>query len=106
MNRSAFIALAALAATMAQGAYAKPADAVVVRNVVVHYGDLNLGTARGEASLRERIAQAAVSACGGNPIFSSHYRDAPAFVTHDFEQCRANAAGEALIEIRDRYAAR
>lgn len=107
MNRSAFVALAALAAaTVAQGAYAKSNEAVVVRNVVVHYGDLNLETVQGQASLRERIAQAAVQACGGNPVFSSSYRNAPVFLAHNFEQCRVNAVDKALSEVPQHLAAR
>jgi UrcA family protein len=103
MKRSVVVALAGLAvATVAQGAYAKSADAVVVRNVVVRYGDLNLGAAQGEASLHERIVLAAAQACGGNPIFSSNYRDAPRYVTRTFEQCRAKAVSEALTEVYSR----
>ena len=109
MNHSAFVAFAALAAAaIASGADAQPANNVMVRNVVVQYGDLNLETARGDAALHERIAEAAARACGGSPTFSSFYRDAPVFVTRDFEQCRTKAMSEALAEVSNGrpYAAR
>ena len=101
MNRSAFVAFAALAAAaIASGADAQPANNVMVRNVVVPYGDLNLATEQGEAALHERIAEAAARACGGSPIFSTFYRDAPLYETRNFEQCRTRAMSAALAEIR------
>ncbi len=107
MKRSAIIVLAALTATAyAPCAYARPAGTVVVRNVVVDYSDLNLATELGAATLHERIAQAAAQACGGNPIFFTNYRDAPAYESRIFEACRAKAMDGALSEVRKHNAVR
>jgi UrcA family protein len=107
VRRSAFVALAAFAAAaFAPCTYARSADTVVVRNVVVDYGDLNLATESGAATLHERIAQAASHVCGDNPIFFTDYRDAPAYEKLKFEECRAKAMDKALSEVRNRDAAR
>lgn len=92
------VALAALL----QSASASAADTVVVLRVPVAYGDLNLGTADGQSAMRARLAAAASQACGGNPAFHTHYRDAALFVRADFEKCRAAAQEGAVSALRMR----
>ena len=89
-------------AVFVQSAYASADDSIVVMRVPVAYGDLNLGTADGQSALRSRLSVAASQACGGNPVFLSHYRDAPIFVRADFEKCRGAAQESALAQLRTR----
>ncbi|MDE2499090.1 MAG: UrcA family protein [Alphaproteobacteria bacterium] len=102
MYRLLKISTAAIAiATFAQGACAQAALAndVVVKQVTVHYADLNINSEDGAAALQARIDQAASQACGGNPAFSSNYQMAPVFLTREYEQCRASAVDRAVAEV-------
>jgi UrcA family protein len=102
--RSTSIILAALTAiTMSANAQPTSRDSVIVKSVVVHYGDLNLNTAQGSAILHDRIAQAASRVCGGSPVFSSNFQSAPLFVRDQFEQCRSTAINEAVATVRTRH---
>jgi len=93
MYRSmSFIGAALVAALALQGASAAPVS--VTRQTEVRYGDLDLGSPAGRATLQARVEQAAAKVCGGNPVFHTNYRDAPSFVRADFEQCRAAAEAQ------------
>lgn len=89
-------------ALFAHGADAAMANTVVERDVSVSYGDLNLGTVDGQSAMRLRLSSAASQACGGNPVFHSHYRDAALFVRADFEKCRNAAQEHAIAELQAR----
>jgi len=98
MFRSIAVSVAAAAiAVLAQSATAAAqSGASDVRQVVVPYGDLNIDKPHDAALLRERIAQAAIHACGGRPQFATHYREAGIFLSHDFEKCSAAAFDRAM----------
>lgn len=81
---------------------AAPAQDYVARQVDVAYGDLDLSTLTGRSALDARIDEAAAMACGGNPAFSSTYRDAPVFTIKAFEKCRAEARHEAVTSLNQR----
>lgn len=101
MIRPASLVFAAMA--IATAANAGP-QSVAAHQVVVSYGDLNLANPRDAAALRDRITKAATRACGGQPAFSSDYRDAPLYMRHAFEQCRQTAIRAALTQVHGRLA--
>src|ERR1700761_7975162 len=79
-------ALAFAAATAVAGpAHAADADS---QAALVHYQDLDLNSAAGEAKLKARIARAAASVCGpiGGRTLADHER---------FDTCRDNAIASA-----------
>jgi len=81
----------------AQAAIAQ--DRIVTRHVDISVGDINLGTAAGQAALSVRIDSAARRACGGSIAFDSHYRDAPAYVSQSFATCRKAAVAQAYKDL-------
>lgn len=100
MIRSISLAFAALTLGAVVGsAAAAPTQSIVERQVVVSYGDLDPAVPHDAAILRERIAQAAMRACGGKPDFATYYRDAPRFAQKNFEKCRQAAFADALARI-------
>jgi len=100
MNRSTCIAFAALiAAGLSWGADAAALNSVRVNRVQVQYGDLDLSSLQGSKTLRARIESAAARACGGNPVFATHYREAPRFEQAAFNECRANAIHDAYAQL-------
>jgi UrcA family protein len=64
-----------------------------VRLAVVHYGDLNLDTAKGAETLYRRMNGAAHRVCsdGGMPSYS--------IVNHDYQLCRQTAIEQAVEKI-------
>lgn len=101
LKRMGLAGAAFAAVVIAQGAGAAPDTSVTTLRMQVPYGDLNLATPEGRSVLRARVEAAAAKACGSNPVFDAHYREAPAFVRSDFETCRAAALGEANARLRD-----
>ena len=101
------IAFAAGFLALSQGAAAQgAADRVMVRQVVVSYGDLDLNSTSGAAALGARIEAAAIQACGGRPQFQTHYRDTGPYITSRFEACRSAAVGRAMAEVNARRGGR
>jgi UrcA family protein len=77
------------AAVVASPARAADANAQTTR---VHYQDLDLNTAGGEAALRQRVANAAKTVCG--PV------DGRAIADHErFDACRDNAIASASSQM-------
>ena len=86
-----------------QSANAAPGgDDVLVANIPVSYGDLDLRTPAGQNALAARLASAANQACGGNPVFHAHFNTAPQFVRADFERCRIGAQQGAYNALQQR----
>ena len=90
MLTNIFKMTAATLAVLATAAIASPAQAADMntQSTTVHYRDLNLGSADGEAALRHRIAVAARNVCwaADGPSLDDHAR---------FEACRETAIASA-----------
>lgn len=98
MNHSKrlFLATIAIAATIAA---APSASAFEAHRVAVSYADLDLSHPHDMAVLRERIAQAAAKACGGNPAFTTRYPSASIYERKSFEACRKAAIENATASL-------
>jgi UrcA family protein len=92
---------AAFAACLAAPA-AMAGDSGTARSVPVAYGDLDLGTATGQAALQARIDAAAMKACGPNPVFQADYSHTRKFLRAEYAQCRADAVHKATAALRTR----
>ena len=103
IRRLSVLAAFCAVAFASQATIAAPATStVLVARVPVSYGDLDIRTPAGHAQLMVRISEAAMQACGGNPVFHTQYRAAPNFVRADFQRCRAEAERGALMALQQR----
>lgn len=98
MNRSFRFVLAAAAAIMTASVAASAQD-YVARHADIAYGDLDLSTASGQATLQQRIDSASAMACGGNAAFIGSYRDAPQFHDKEFARCETEARHQAVTSL-------
>lgn len=107
MHRFASLVLGVVAAA-ALSAGANAADvtrSVIVGRAAVFYGDLNLSTAQGAATLHARISSAAAQTCGGAPQFVTSFSYAPRYTTMEFERCRTAAIRTAIADVRHQVVA-
>ena len=90
------IAVMLMLTAVNMGAYADGAtDHSVRRQMVIHFGDLNLTNPQDAQVLLERIEQAAKTACGGHPTFSSYTGHLDA----TFDECRGTAIRKAVEQV-------
>jgi UrcA family protein len=86
-------AIAALACSAA--VFASTDGLLAVREVPVHYSDLNVNSSQGAANLYARLRSAARTACGSEPGSSLRERA-------DFSNCRADALSQAVADVNSR----
>ena len=103
--RKTLIAVAAVTAALASTTVAvAPAAAQTIEVVQVAYGDLNLATASGRASLDGRIAYAARQLCGDYSHlelkFAAQSRDCQQSVIASAQEQIAAAPGERFASLR------
>jgi len=67
----------------------------IVREVPVHYSDLNVNSSQGAQQLYARLKSAAKTACGSEPDRRLDQRVA-------FDHCRMDALSEAVSEVNSR----
>lgn len=100
--RGAYVIGAAFAACLAAQAAVAGNGHATTRSVRVAYGDLDLGTASGQAALHARIDAAARQACSPHPAFDVNNQLAHGFLGNDFAKCRAEAMSSANNALRNR----
>jgi UrcA family protein len=94
--------LVALVSALVTAAVAQPllahdaGPSLVVNQVRVHYGDLNIQSALGAESLVTRIALAAKQACGGQPALLG---PGSRIAMQSYVDCRQNAEKSAVSKI-------
>jgi UrcA family protein len=70
-----------------------------VGSVAVNYHDLDLRKETEARKLLTRLEQAAVRACGGNPMWHPVYQVAPYHTVAVFKECRRDAVAHAVTRI-------
>jgi UrcA family protein len=90
--------LVALTACMAVGlaSVARAAPAEAAPSVTVRFGDLNLASAAGVATLHARVTAAAHQVCGSSGV---DHRDLPAYASE--RACVSQAIANALRDVND-----
>jgi UrcA family protein len=76
-------------------------DFSAVRQKTVTYGDLNLGSQDGVATLRDRIVAAANEVCASDAEKAAVNKQSP-----DYSQCRTKALHNAIAQVSDKIAYR
>lgn len=90
LGAAAFAAMACSAAV-----FASADKHLIVRQVTVHYGDLNANSSQGAEKLYARLKSASKTACGGDQGRRLALRK-------DFNACREDALSNAVSDINSR----
>lgn len=70
-----------------------------IGTISVPYHDLDLRKEADARKLLTRLEQAAVRACGGNPMWHPMYQVAPDYTVAVFKECRRDAVARAVARI-------
>jgi UrcA family protein len=95
MKRIIFGAGALAAMAFSAAVFADAGEQVTVREVPVHYSDLNANSSQGAQQLYARLKSAARAACGNEPGRRMEERIA-------FDNCRMDALAKAVSEVNSR----
>lgn len=95
MKRIIFGAAACAALACSAAVFASAGTLLTVREVPVHYGDLNVNSSQGAERLYARLRSAAKRACGSEPGRSLAERAA-------FDHCRMDALSQAVSVVNSR----
>jgi UrcA family protein len=71
----------------------------IIGSITLPYHDLDLRKASEARKLLTRLEQAAVRACGGNPMWHPMYQLAPEHTVAVFKECRRDAVARAVERI-------
>ena len=82
----------------AQNVTAAPQTEVTIRQVTVHYGDLDLGTSTDARVLLTRLERAAKRACG-NPASNPDYSLIFGKLERAWQVCHRDAVSKAVAEV-------
>ena len=72
-----------------------------IGKINVPYHDLDLRKESEARKLLARLEQAAVRACGGNPMWHRMYQVAPNYTVAVFKECRRDAVARAVARINE-----
>ncbi len=95
--RSLFVA-SFLLTTVAHAVLSQAAESRPIRIADVHvrFHDLDLRDDADAQILLDRLERAAITACGGNPVFHGSYELMPRRTVEVFQQCRDEAVARAV----------
>jgi UrcA family protein len=98
--RSLFVA-SFLLTTVAHAVLSQAAESRLIRIADVHvrFHDLDLREDADAQILLDRVARAAITACGGYPVFHRSYDLLPRRTVEVFERCRDEAVARAVDSV-------